>query len=84
VSAVLKDGKCDVAVLPPSGAIIPYRGETRLQGSWLRSNYRVGGKEGAEFVGHYTSAASGEYRLVYQPKEIGPVTIDPRTGAVTK
>ena len=84
VSAVLKDGDYEIAVIAPSGAISPYHGKTSLSEARQQSNYtlRRSGEDSERF-GSYGSAASGVYTLARVPEGEGPFAIDGRTGAVS-
>jgi len=85
VSALLRDGDYEVAVITPSGAIRPYHGKVQLQGSWKRSNYRVGtDQESPEFQRHLSSSASGSYQLARRPEGMETVSLDPKTGGIER
>lgn len=86
VSAVLKNGAYEIAVIAPSGAIQPYRGEVTLQSTWQKSNYRVETSSSGrrkEFPASYGSAAWGDYQLARQPDGATSFAVDARSGAVT-
>lgn len=86
VSAVLKNGNYDIAVIAPSGVIQPYRGQVAMNSNWQKSNYHIETSSTQtrqpEFTGPLGSTASGEYRLARKPTGTGEFRIDKRTGAV--
>ena len=84
LSAVLKDGEYEIAVIAPSGEISPYHGKVALKGKWQKSNYTVDRSDQDRDLFNRSSAAHGEYVLARAPKDAGAFQVDARTGKVTK
>ena len=84
VSAVLKNGAYEIAVIAPSGAIQPYRGAVTLQSAWQKSNYRVETSSGpsARSSPAVWQCRLGDYQLGRQRRR-RLVAVDARTGAVS-
>ncbi len=84
LSAALKDGDYEIAVVAHSGAISPYHGKVALKGAWQKSIYTVGRSNEDRDLFNRSSAAHGEYVLARTTKDAGSFQIDVRTGSVAK
>lgn len=85
VSAVMKNGAYDIAVITPSGAIQPYKGKVTLNNHWQKSNYRIesSANQRKEMPPGFASSASGKYQVARFPQGTGPFSINEKNGEIT-
>jgi hypothetical protein len=80
-TVIMQDGEYDVAVITPSGEIVPYHGSLTVDSSLVRSNYYIGSSDASNQWG-VSSSAHGEYRLMRVSDDIDVPEIDPKTGVI--
>ena len=79
-TVVLPDGDYEFAVLSPAASIRPYRGKGAFKGGVRMSNCVIKQSGRTEEKSVLTSAASGDYKLLYAPVAMAMVPIEPRSG----
>ncbi len=86
-TVVLRDGAYEIAVITPSGEIVPYYAKVNYPTVLVKSNYQLDHSGGSDTGGSDTpwsaNSAYGEYTLWRAPEELKDVTVDPKTGTAT-